>query len=85
MCKNGSDLPSDLFCPKLPYENFKTIRKNIRLKINMAIGGLQPGPATLALKKFKETPREQTSKPLKVVVCQSAFPISQFFPSVLRR
>lgn len=51
----------------------------------MAIGGLQPGPATLALKKFKETPREQTSKPLKVVVCQSAFPISQFFPSVLRR
>lgn len=33
--------PVTLFCPKLPYEKFETIKKNIRLKINMAISGLQ--------------------------------------------
>lgn len=43
--------PVTLFCPKLPYEKFKTIKKNIRLKINMAISGLRPGPATLVLKR----------------------------------
>lgn len=43
--------PVTLFCPKLPYEKFKTIKKNVRLKINMAISGLQPGPATLVLKR----------------------------------
>lgn len=43
--------PVTLFCPKLPYENLKTIKKNIRLKINMAISGLQFGSATLVLKR----------------------------------
>lgn len=51
--------PVTSFCPKLPYEKFKTIKKNIRLKINMAISGLQPGPATLVLKRWKEHPENR--------------------------
>lgn len=35
--------PVTLFCPKLPYEKFKTIKKNVKLKINMAVSGLQAG------------------------------------------
>lgn len=41
--------PGTLSCPKLPYEKFKTIKNSIKLKINMELSSLQPGPATLVI------------------------------------
>lgn len=48
--------PVTSFCPKLPYEKFKTIKKNVRLKINMAISGLHPGPRLWCLRGERKHP-----------------------------
>lgn len=80
--------PVTSFCPKLPYEKFKTIKKNVRLKINMAISGRQPGPATLVLKRWKETSENRHRSLWKLCwfVSQHS-PVSQFFvfPSVFEK
>lgn len=75
--------PVTSFCPKLPYEKLKIIKKNIRLKLNMAISGLHPGPRLWCLRGERKHPR--TSEPLQLVLCQSASHFTAFFLPFLRR
>lgn len=75
--------PVTSFFPKLPYEKFKTIKKNVRLKINMAISGLHPGPRLWCLRgerKHPENIEASESRGLSV-----SFPFHSFFPSVFKK
>lgn len=75
--------PVTSFFPKLPYEKFKTIKKNVRLKINMAISGLHPGPRLWCLRGERKHPANieaSASRGLSV-----SFPFHSFFPSVFKK
>lgn len=68
--------PWTLFCSKLPYEKFKTIKNNIKVEVKMAISGPQTRPRLWCLRGEKKHPEQ---RPLKVaLVCQSAFLIHSF-------